>query len=144
MSEVQHTQLCTQHPHVEATRHCDGCHRPFCDQCVVSILERHYCADCKESTLAAMGRRTQQSPNATAALWMGIGSYLIGFITCGIGTPIFAGLGLALARRTIRELEAEPEVGNLPLAHAAAFVCAATLLIWAATMVAFALPLLGV
>lgn len=144
MIEPEHPQLCTRHPHVVAARPCDACRRPFCDQCVVSILDGHYCADCKEPTVAALSRRTQGGGNATAALWMGIGSYLIGFVTCGIGTPIFAGLGLALARRTIREIEADPEAGSLPMARAAAFVCAATLLIWAAAMVALALPQLGV
>ena len=46
--------FCTSHPEVETARVCSRCQRPFCDRCLVDLVNQPHCAGCKQVTLTAM------------------------------------------------------------------------------------------
>ena len=46
--------FCTSHPEVETARVCSRCQRPFCDRCLVDLVNQPHCAGCKRVALEAM------------------------------------------------------------------------------------------
>lgn len=45
---------CANHPEAETERTCSQCARPFCDRCLVLMLDQAICAGCKQAALLSM------------------------------------------------------------------------------------------
>ncbi len=68
---------CKNHPQLAAKDRCAGCAEPFCENCLVSVHGRSYCAACKVMALrsrepAVVETRTKVCPEAREALMLAV------------------------------------------------------------------------
>src|SRR4051794_39554793 len=88
------------HPEIEATRSCDACGRPFCENCLVEIMGRRLCSGCKVEAVVGVGGRKQRHPLAVPALVVPIAGWAVFCLL-----PVTSILGLYLGWRVVRETE---------------------------------------
>lgn len=122
---------CINHPAIEETVECGGCNRPFCEQCVVQILGRQLCGECKTTALQGAFQRPAAHPLAVISLAVPVAGYLL----C-VPIPITSTLGLWLGWRVLRELELQPHLSGRGPALAALVVSGSTLATWVIALIA--------
>lgn len=125
---------CTNHPLQEAVAPCSHCGRPYCPACLVELVGRRLCADCKEAMLSQVLATRRRHPNALASLIVPI----VGWMTCVL-LPLTSGLGLWLGWRALRDIRAEPRYTGRTLALAGMVVSGATLVNWLLALIAVVL-----
>lgn len=129
---------CTLHPHLEALALCSHCGRPYCAGCLVELVGRRLCGECKGAMLSEVLIARRRHPNALASLIVPI----VGWMTC-VFLPLTSALGLWLGWRALREIEAEPRYTGRTLALAGMVVSGATLADWLIALVATLLFRMG-
>jgi hypothetical protein len=122
---------CLNHPNVEATAPCAHCRRPFCSSCLVELVGRRLCAECKETALSNLLLSRQRHPQALPALIVPI----IGMLTFVL-LPITSSVGLWLGWQALRDIRAEPRYAGRTLALAGMVVSGATLADWLIALIA--------
>lgn len=71
---------CANHPAADSTKECAGCHRVFCDSCIVELGGWTYCGNCKNSVVASsIGVQEFKLPNE-ALLYAVVGIFCCGII----------------------------------------------------------------
>jgi uncharacterized RDD family membrane protein YckC len=64
------SMICTNHPETsEAIRRCAGCMNPFCDDCLVEMQMRPYCASCKQEQLLDVISGVDRTRLDLSSLW---------------------------------------------------------------------------
>ena len=120
--ETPRVTACIYHPNIEESAPCDRCGRYFCDQCLVAILGRTLCGECKTSLVAGTVERAQRHPLAIVALVVPV----VGYASCVL-VPITSPLGLYLGWKVMRELRDRPHLSGRTLALAAMVISGGTL-----------------
>jgi hypothetical protein len=122
---------CLNHPEVEAAAPCSYCRRPFCSGCLVELVGRLLCAECKETALREILATQRRHPQALPALIVPI----VGLLTC-VFLPVTSSVGLWLGWRALREIQADPRYSGRTLALAGLVVSGATLADWVIALIA--------
>lgn len=120
---------CRNHPAAPAADRCAGCMEPFCENCLVSIRGRKYCASCK---VMALGNQTpvfesvtEVCKEANEALKYAI----IGLFCFGI---ILEPIAISKALKARKMMEANPNLTGSGRATAALIIAVIGLLLWVA------------
>jgi len=122
---------CVNHPDVDATAPCTHCGRAFCSGCLVELVGRLLCAECKDTALRDILVSRQRHPQALPALIVPI----IGLVTC-VFLPVTSSVGLWLGWQALREIQADPRYSGRTLALAGLVVSGATLADWVIALIA--------
>lgn len=122
---------CVNHPSLEAVAACTQCGRPFCAGCLVELVGRQFCAECKAGALQELLVTRQRHPQALPALLVPI----VGLLTC-ILIPVTSGFGLWLGWQALRGIRAEPRYEGRTLALAGMVVSGAILADWLIALIA--------
>ncbi len=116
--------LCHQHPDRETELACDGCGRSFCESCLVGILGRTLCEECKFVAVKGVTAPRRRHPNATLVMVLPI----VGYIT---HLALFTGpIGLYLGRKMLTEVSEDPNYTGRTLAMVGMMVSGASLVAW--------------
>ena len=123
---------CINHPHIEETRPCTKCGRPFCDQCLAELMGQRLCADCKAEAVQGAFVQPRQHPLAVVALVVPI----VGYAACCVLVPITSPVGLYLGWKVLREVREQGQYSGGSAALAAIVVSAGTLGVFLLAVVA--------
>ncbi len=146
--------FCFHHGDSTSASTCDACKLPFCKLCVVSLQGQTLCGPCKNFRVAALGRSPRLLPLAIVALVVSLVSgpvmLILSLVAMGLhmgegetGAAIVLCLlamilpfvGLYLAGKALRQMDARPEMGGRALAISGA--CAALVgVLWCLTVIA--------
>ena len=87
--------ICRNHVDVdEGVRRCSRCGGTYCADCLVTILDRPYCATCKTEQLMDVRSGVDRTRLAYGGFWQRFGAYIIDYIIQVI--PIYAIFGVAM------------------------------------------------
>jgi len=132
--------FCPNHPQTESVAECDGCQRPFCAACLVTLLGQRLCAECKEQRLAtAIAPRPRNSAESIAALIVA----LIAAVPCQYAAPLVAPIAIYLGVMARRKLQERSGLGGHNMAMAAIVMSSATLICWVVALVVVLAGLAG-
>lgn len=104
------------HEATAAVAKCDGCRRPFCDNCIVELMGRNLCAECKGRDVRDLQRSstvTFKEPGE-ALLWA-----IVGIFICGI---ILEPIALAKGISAMNKIKADPQLPGHGTALAAVII----------------------
>lgn len=123
--------FCFSHDELPREQSCAVCKLPFCQACVVSVQGELLCGPCKNFRLASLSRPPRVLPAATVALVVALVvapvSFVLSLVAVGLalgegyfGAPVVLvgvsligpALGLLMALRALRQLEARADVGG--------------------------------
>lgn len=123
---------CPTHPDRPAAAQCTGCGKDFCQDCLVTLGDRHWCVDCKPCALEGVTFAEAAGENcdtADTALKLAIVSLFCFGVILG---PVAIAKGLS-ARR---EIQANPGLKGEGKANAAIMLGIISLLLWILGLVA--------
>lgn len=98
---------CMTHPLAPAEGPCAGCARPYCANCLVEIMGRRLCAECKARVVGSVEQRKPQHPYALWAVLVP----LIGYFTVCL-VPVLCPIGIYLGHRVVREVDEDPRLSG--------------------------------
>jgi hypothetical protein len=146
--------FCFHHGDSASEATCDACKLPFCKLCVVTVQGQTLCGPCKNFRVAALGRLPRLLPLAIVALVVSLVSGPVMLILSLVAMGLHLGegetgaavvlclmaiflplVGLYLAGKALRQMDARPEMGGRALAISGA--CAALVgVLWCLTVIA--------
>ncbi len=87
--------ICRNHVDVdEGVRRCSRCGGTYCSDCLVTILDRPYCATCKSEQLMDVRSGVDRTRLSYGGFWQRFGAYIIDYIIQIV--PIYAIFGVAM------------------------------------------------
>lgn len=125
---------CKNHPEVVAADRCAGCAEPFCNDCLVEIQGKKYCASCK--TMAMRGGAPPVVEEATipckeakdALIYAIVGIFCFGIIL----EPI----AISKALKARKMMEMNPQLTGSGKATAALIIGIVALVLWVLSIIA--------
>jgi hypothetical protein len=108
---------CKNHPGLPAKDRCAGCAELFCENCLVPVQGRHYCAACK--VMAVQGRRPpvmQKTTGVCKAAKDALTCAIVGVFCFGF---ILGPMAIVKGANARKEIARNPRLGGEGLSYAA-------------------------
>lgn len=123
---------CRNHPETTASGRCTGCAEPFCENCLVPIQGKQYCAACKVMALQGAAPMVEEATIPCEEANQALMYSIVGLLCCGI---ILEPLAISKALAAKRMIAENPRLAGSGKATAALIIACIGLVLWVLGMI---------